>query len=233
MADDAISKSQADRLGDELRHGEITADRIERLSAYREQLVRNARSAAEAIRAQTLYPVTPREGKSTGSIVAKLRRQPIALSRMQDIVGCRVIVDTAIEQEALVMRIRARFPQARLTDRRVEPSHGYRAVHFIVAWEGKPYEIQIRTRLQHAWAQTVERLSDNQYPELKYGKSYGKLSTVLIEGHSGLINELEDAELLVFQNRAKDSVQGGNAALGQIRGQVLEMLDDLLTAVKP
>lgn len=92
MAGEIISKSQADRLGEELRHEEITADRIERLSAYREQLVRDARSAAETIRAQTLYPVTPREGKSTGSIVAKLRRQPIALSRMQDIVGCSDLI---------------------------------------------------------------------------------------------------------------------------------------------
>ncbi|HEY0380963.1 MAG TPA: RelA/SpoT domain-containing protein [Candidatus Elarobacter sp.] len=233
MAGEVISKSQADRLGEELRHGEITADRIERLSAYREQLVRNARSAAEAIRAQTLYPVTPREGKSTGSIVAKLRRQPIALSRMQDIVGCRVIVDTAVEQNALVMRIQTRFPEARLTDRRIEPSYGYRAVHFIVAWEGKPYEIQLRTRLQHAWAQTVERLSDNKYPDLKYGKDYGQLSTVLVEGHSDLIRKVEEVELRVFQNRSRDSVQGDNAELGQIRSLVLEMLENLLAAVKP
>jgi ppGpp synthetase/RelA/SpoT-type nucleotidyltranferase len=228
-----ISKSQADRLGEELRHEEISADRIERLSAYREQLVRNARSAAEAVRALTLYPVTPREGKSTGSIIAKLRRQPIALSRMQDIVGCRVIVDTAIEQEALARRIGARFPQGRLTDRRIEPTHGYRAVHFIVMWETKPYEIQIRTRLQHAWAQTVERLSDNLYPDLKYGKSHGSISTLLIERHAKLIEGIEDVEMRFFLDRAENRDQGRDVTLSQLRGRVLALLDELRTAAKP
>jgi putative GTP pyrophosphokinase len=228
-----ISKSQADRLGEELRHEEISADRIERLSAYREQLVRNARTAAEAVRALTLYPVTPREGKSTGSIVAKLRRQPIALSRMQDIVGCRVVVDTAIEQEALARRIEAGFPQARLTDRRIKPTHGYRAVHFIVIWETKPYEIQVRTRLQHAWAQTVERLSDNLYPDLKYGRNHGTISTLLIEKYSDLIKDMENVEMRVFIEHAEAANQGRYARLSELRSRVLELLDELRTAARP
>src|ERR1700737_5657700 len=94
---EVISKSQADKLGEELRHGEITAALIERLSTYRERLVLNTKGASEAIRELTSHPVTPREGKSTGAIVAELRRQPIALSRMQDIAGCRIIVSTATE----------------------------------------------------------------------------------------------------------------------------------------
>lgn len=120
---EVISKSRADRLGEELRHGQITADLIERLSAYREQLVLGAKGASEAIRELTPNAVTPREGKSTGSIVAKLRRQPIALSRMQDIVGCRIIVNTVVEQDDLARRIAIRFPDARLIDRRIKPSY--------------------------------------------------------------------------------------------------------------
>src|ERR1700681_2659250 len=99
--DEAISRSRADKIGDELRHGAVTVDLLERLSAYREQVVQNSTGAADMLRGLTLYPLTPREGKSTQSIVAKLRRQPIALSRMQDIVGCRIVVDTIVEQEAL------------------------------------------------------------------------------------------------------------------------------------
>jgi hypothetical protein len=87
MTDGSVSKSQADKIGKALRHGDVTADLIERLSAYREQLVRNARGAAEAVRDLTMCPVTPREGKSTGSIVAKLKRQPIALPEYKTSLG--------------------------------------------------------------------------------------------------------------------------------------------------
>lgn len=41
---EVISKSQADKLGEALRHGDMTANLIERLSAYREQLVADAKS---------------------------------------------------------------------------------------------------------------------------------------------------------------------------------------------
>lgn len=199
MADATISRSQADKLGEALRHGEITADLIVRLSAYREQLVRGAKDAAEAIRTLTLYPVTPREGKSTQSIVAKLRRQTIALSRMQDIVGCRIVVDTIVEQEALAARIAGRFSDARLVDRRVEPTFGYRAVHFILNWHHFPYEVQLRSRSQHAWAQTVERLSDRIYRDLKYGKGPEHVMANFLSV-SKSIEQLEHIEMEVFRD---------------------------------
>lgn len=201
MAGEALSKSQANKIGEALRHGEMSADLVQRLSAYREQLVRNAQTAAEAIRALTLYPVTPREGKSTGSIVAKLQRQPIALSRIQDIVGCRVVVDSVVEQESLVLRMRARFRDANLIDRRLKPTHGYRAVHIVIPWEGASYEVQIRTRLQHAWAQSVERLSDRKFPGLKYGLGPGHILE-RVKLVSDVIAIFEEMILEAFENRS-------------------------------
>jgi putative GTP pyrophosphokinase len=220
---EVISKSRADRLGEELRHGEITADLIERLSAYREQLVLGAKGASEAIRELSDHPVTPREGKSTGSIVAKLRRQPIALSRMQDIVGCRIIVNTVVDQDDLARRLALRFSGARLIDRRLKPSYGYRAVHFVIRWSDSPYEVQVRTKLQHAWAEVVERLSDRAVPDLKYGKFDGSVSAYVL-ALSRVIQEVE----LVERQTADDPTAVNEAMterMSRLRTGVLQTLD--------
>jgi ppGpp synthetase/RelA/SpoT-type nucleotidyltranferase len=229
MAGEALSKSQADKIGEDLRHGEMTAQLIERLSGYRNQLVENAGTAADVIRSLTLYPVTPREGKSTGSIVAKLRRQPVALSRMQDIVGCRIVVDTIVEQDALALRIATRFHDARIVDRRAEPSFGYRAVHLILRWNSHPYEVQVRTRLQHAWAQTVERLSDRLYPNLKYGEGPDDIRES-IQRTAASIAEIELMETKLFHDRTDPDYHETAATLTFLRSAIINQLDRIVAS---
>ncbi len=206
-----ISRTQADALGRSLRHDDLTEDLLARLSAYRDQVVNATADAVGPLRMLTGYAVTPRDGKSTASIVAKLRRQTTSLSRMQDLVGCRIVVDTIVEQESLRIRVAGGFPDARFVDRRATPSHGYRAVHFILSWGGQPYEVQIRTRLQHAWAQTVERLSDAKAPGLKYGSGPESMTT-LIARMSALIAEIESTELTIFDSRSNRPTEAGRMA---------------------
>src|SRR5262249_6201107 len=67
-----------------------------------------------------------------------------------------------------------------LIDRRSRPSHGYRAVHCIARFEGKSIEIQVRSRLQHLWAEVSERLSDKVGIELKYGSGPDDLQRMLL-----------------------------------------------------
>ena len=109
--------------------------------------------------------------KRTPSILAKLRRFPsMKLSRMQDIGGPRAILP-GIED---VDELRRRYLQG---DRRSahtfvaekdyirQPkASGYRGIHLIYRYgslenpeyNGLQIEIQLRTRLQHAWATAVE-----------------------------------------------------------------------------
>jgi len=54
-------------------------------------------------------------------------------------------------------------------DRRATPSHGYRAVHVVVNVDDKAIEVQVRTQLQHEWAELSEKLSDAVDPQIKYG----------------------------------------------------------------
>jgi Region found in RelA / SpoT proteins len=56
-----------------------------------------------------------------------------------------------------------------LLDRRTDHSFGYRAVHVVAYVSRLPVEIQVRTDLQHRWAEVVERLADQWGRGLRYG----------------------------------------------------------------
>lgn len=69
----------------------------------------------------------------------------------------------------LVDRLTHRFPGARVNDRRVRHSHGYRAVHVVPKIDGFSVEVQVRTSLQHAWANATEQLADQWGRAIRYG----------------------------------------------------------------
>jgi putative GTP pyrophosphokinase len=211
-----ISRAQADRLGEALRRGDLTPELLQRLSDYRWQVVADSAGAAEEIRATSDVAISPREGKSTQSIIAKLRRQPTALSRMQDIVGCRMVVNAIYDQDAVASRLKHRFPDARTVDRRLHPRFGYRAFHLIIPWNNISYELQLRTRVQHAWAQAIERLSDGAFPDLKYGAGSDAVLHQ-IEAGSRAISEYERVEAELFELQQLADTRG---ALASFRPQV-------------
>jgi hypothetical protein len=114
--------------------------------------------------------------KTRGVLIDKLRRERgMALARVQDMAGARTVIEDGwVEQDAIVEQLKAHFDgwtgrESKVVDRRLTPSHGYRAVHVIVFPEGIPVEIQIRTELQNFWAQIVERLADRWGRGLRYG----------------------------------------------------------------
>ena len=164
----AISKAQIDRLGERLRRGPHTESDLRLLDDYRRSFAEAYEVVVGTIRRRGEFP-TGRPAKSTDSIVEKLRRESIRLSQMQDIAGCRVVVANVVQQEKFVASLRADFPGAAVVDRRDKPSHGYRAVHLIAEVSGKPMEVQVRTSLQHLWAEVSEKCSDVLDPAIKYG----------------------------------------------------------------
>jgi ppGpp synthetase/RelA/SpoT-type nucleotidyltranferase len=166
-----LSRAQIDQLGRRLRDADPSLEDLRLL-----EQVRNLYQSPLAQVIQVLVDLGLEPGsrpKTTGTIVEKLRRLPsLRLSEMQDLVGARVVLEmTRGEQDALVERITARFENSRTVDRRARPSHGYRAVHVIARVEGRPVEIQVRTRLQDLWAQIVERLADEWGRGIRYGEA--------------------------------------------------------------
>ena len=168
MMKSALSKTQIDRLGDRLKAASHTESDLRLLDDYRRSFGEAYEAVVRTIRQHGEFP-TGRLAKSTLSIVEKLRRESIRLSQMQDIAGCRVVVTDVMEQERVVASLGAVFPGASVIDRRDNPSYGYRAVHIIAELSGKPIEIQVRSSLQHLWADLSEKSSDVLDPTIKYG----------------------------------------------------------------
>ncbi len=181
-----VTNSQADKLGQRLRVGApIEADLI-LLSAYRNSFALPAKSVFDVVQEVSGLQPALRSEKTTLSIVAKLRRETIKLSQMQDIAGCRVTVETLQAQTTLADLLMQVFANAKLYDRCAKPVNGYRAKHIVVIHLGKLVEIQIRTTGQHSWALLSEQAADLFGQEVKYGI-----------GPAGLLSQLHDVSDII------------------------------------
>jgi ppGpp synthetase/RelA/SpoT-type nucleotidyltranferase len=201
-----FSKAQIDRLGDRLRIGKIANEDLQLLDAYRRSFTSAYEAVVQALSGQLKLRPTGRPAKSTTSIMDKLRRESLRLSQMQDIAGCRVIVDDEVRQDEAVAGLMQAFVGASLFDRREVPSHGYRAVHVVVRHDGSPIEVQIRTVLQHRWAELSEKLSDVVHVSVKYGGGPAKLREMLLKASSVVKwTELSDRRSQDLQARLENS----------------------------
>jgi hypothetical protein len=133
---------------------------------------------------------TQRPAKTLQSIVDKLPRQSTSLAQVQDIAGCKVVVPGIPDQDALTAALRGRVADHREYDRRDQSSHGYRAVHFVARVDGRRVEVQVRTELQHLWAQLSELAAQERGHELKYGEGDPGALRLLMD-YSNAIARLE------------------------------------------
>ncbi|NOT07874.1 MAG: hypothetical protein HOP28_06675 [Gemmatimonadales bacterium] len=209
------SRTQIDRLGERIKHGQFSDDDLRALDEYRKSFGQAYEYVIELMRTKLVLEPTGRPAKSTSSIIDKLLRETIRLSQMQDIAGCRVIVADTIVQDEMVKRLTAVLSASTVLDRRVKPSHGYRAVHVVVAADDKPIEIQVRTSLQHLWAELSEKLSDAFDASIKYGGGQEEIRSKLmrmsrlvsdVEGTERALEPLHDHPLKAEQDRIKREV---------------------------
>lgn len=183
-----MNNSELDRLGGRLRLG-ITPDDLTALDAFRRGFRQSYDSVVDRIRTELRLEASGRPAKSTAAIVDKLRRGSMRLTQMQDIAGCRIVVPDTSTQSQLVGKLETMFEVA-VVDRRARPSHGYRAIHVIVRSTDLPVEVQLRTDLQHVWAELSEKLADAYGIALKYGGGPDRIRSTL-DDFSTLIAEFE------------------------------------------
>lgn len=162
------------------------------------------------------------------SIVNKLMspEHHIGLSQMQDIAGCRAVLST-IDQVYALKRIyednafRSLGKGSELVARwskdyimRPKPD-GYRSIHLVMKYRtikdsakeltGLRVEIQIRSRLQHAWAMGLETASVKTNQALKSGrgleswKKFFRLMATVIALKENMPVVSEDEELHVYR----------------------------------
>ena len=146
-------------------------------------IVNNWRAAhslpLERIRVELQERVAPLGGealvaqrlKRLSSIDAKLRRfRNMNLSRMQDVGGCRAVLPSVDDMRRIARSYADRPSEhrvAHIDDYLTHPrASGYRGIHLVSRFQpfdaqesvyaGMRIEIQLRSRLQHAWAAAVE-----------------------------------------------------------------------------
>lgn len=107
--------------------------------------------------------------KRKPQIVRKLNRLSVRLTQLQDIGGARIIVESNNELDKLYQYLVERVDSAstlsfyisRSTDyrERGRDDSGYRALHLMIERDARTIELQLRSRVQHYWAESVERTS--------------------------------------------------------------------------
>jgi putative GTP pyrophosphokinase len=103
------------------------------------------------------------------TILDKLEREPsLPLSKMQDIGGVRAVLNSIDEVRKVEARLKHNRPVLGYRDYITSPREsGYRGVHVVVGYDGRQIEVQLRTRVMHDWAITVERQSSRVGENLK------------------------------------------------------------------
>jgi putative GTP pyrophosphokinase len=187
MAVDSPSKSQVNRAGRVLRRW--MRDEIDDLA------IQDALDTVTAFRAAHQYPLIKANNglrsmlrtagckvevsqrlKRMSTILDKIRREPtMALGNMQDVGGCRAVLESVDEVRRVEHRLKHTRTPADYYDYITTPrASGYRGVHVVVLYadengDDRLIEVQLRTRNMHEWAITVERMSGRLQNDLKSG----------------------------------------------------------------
>jgi len=126
--------------------------------------------------------VTAARAKRMASIRRKLQKTTTHLSQMQDLGGCRAIVEDIEGARRLAADCLSRMPHDVLKEQNyieTAKSDGYRSHHIIYSYkgqsgktefDGRRIELQIRTRLQHAWSTAVEAVGLYRNENMKAGE---------------------------------------------------------------
>lgn len=170
-----ITKSKVNKAGEILRENPKDKDAIETLRAYRSVYYSIAKVFFNILADETTnvyrQAIVVWRMKRVKSIVSKLHRnKDMKLARMEDIVGCRCIMQSE-EQVYKVYESLKKNPQISIKESHrdyiKEPkSDGYRSLHIACSLPSFPnyyIEVQLRTQEQHNWATLVET-TDALYP---------------------------------------------------------------------
>jgi len=197
------SKKQLDRAGETLRHVSrfYESDDYRGLDDISDAEIDESFQALNYYRAAHSYPlnsltvglktrvrnmgkepIIAQRLKRVPSILQKLRRfDKMKLSRMQDLGGCRAVMETLEDVNSLIASYKKNrhnhsFAGEKDYIDKPKPS-GYRCYHLVYSYRGKSdaaknydglqIEVQIRTRLQHAWATAVETMDTFLQTSLK------------------------------------------------------------------
>jgi ppGpp synthetase/RelA/SpoT-type nucleotidyltranferase len=205
----ALTKSKIDRSGAALCKGTFrdVEDMIELESVFDEYRKSHLEPLSETtLELQTWlnecghdYYIAQRL-KRKPQIIRKLNRLSVRLTQLQDIGGCRIIVEKNELVDQIIEFLKDKISNTRdlrltrITDYRQKGRDitGYRSVHLLLERGGRKLELQLRSRIQHYWAESIERTSVIYGKHLKEGEGnfvvisyFQNLSNAFYEIESG------------------------------------------------
>lgn len=156
-------------------------DAIKVLNNWRSSHAYPLEVIANNLRRNNPYAIVVQRLKRLDSIIGKIERFPdMSLYRMQDLGGCRVIVNTIDDVYNSVNKFKnskVRHIFKRENDYIQNPKEsGYRSYHMVYQFQSDDndtynknilIEIQFRTKLQHIWATAVEMMGIFTKSQLK------------------------------------------------------------------
>ena len=195
------SKSRIDRAGQAIRAHQsgdapLTYDELVKELAVVEAFRKAHAAPLTRVAANLRYYVSEASGgsfvigqrlKRMATIRDKLDREPsMSLSRMHDLGGCRAVLHDQAAVDQVLARLReqrrwALLPRTWDYVSRPKPD-GYRAKHVVARKDGVLIEIQLRTEIQHTWAELVERLDRSLGTRLKAGQADPSVRVALVRG---------------------------------------------------
>lgn len=171
----SISKTQINKIGEKSRECKLSIEDIKTIEVWRA----SHWEPALAIREKLYNEINKKIDchvvarlKRMETIIDKLKRLPeLSLSKMQDVGGVRVILEDFSNLYQVVDICKATMSNYKLyreNDYIVKPKKdGYRGVHLVYDVDGCYVEIQIRTKIEHIWATSVETVGMMTKEKLK------------------------------------------------------------------
>lgn len=231
----ALTRSKIDRAGaalakDEFRNVEDLVELEDAFDEYRKSHLEPLSETTLELQAWLNeyghdYYIAQRL-KRKPQIIRKLNRLSVRLTQLQDIGGCRIIVEKNELVDQLVQFLKEKIEQkgelrlTRITDYREKGRDitGYRSVHLILERDGKKLELQIRSRIQHYWAESIERTSVIYGHHLKEGEGnpvvisyFQRLSDAFYEIESGRTPSVRARlDIDVAKSEAEEIIRTGN-----------------------
>lgn len=231
-----FTKAGVDRLGKRLRDSatpdpaDVSAY-IEWSATFEEPLRATLDIVGEACeRAGVSLDEKTSRIKQLYSIVAKLRRGHSRLWSIDDIAGCRAVVERETDVNALVLQL-ATARVKRVRDYRQRDRNGYRAVHLTLVNEGgQAVELQLRTEIQHVWAGLSERRAALVGHAVKYGGGPPAEQEQLVGlSKAGRVLDLRQAELDAARDRYGLSPQTAELTEPLLQQEQQRLRDDIDT----
>lgn len=209
-------------------------------------------SLIHRMRAAGIVGITASRPKRMSSIRKKLRRFDVKLDQINDLAGCRAILDDSDGVRRLIEACRSNFPhEIRQEYPYIEQpkADGYRSHHMVfnfsggngvAEFAGRRVELQVRTRLQHSWATAVEAVGLYRNEDMKAGfgdpgwlRLFALLSAEFAHAErSPAHNEIPSREYRVREIRDLNRKIGASKVLEDIKN-VTHFAENYVHAIKP